>query len=252
MEIALRFLWGEGIEIGAKGIPTFKESKQSPPHRDGPSELRVLQVDEMSQEDLIKKYGGTDGQWYQNLLKTPIDRVDNAETLRTFPNESVDFVIACHVLEHVTDFLGTLETFGRVVRSRGIVFIALPDKRYNIEDFARALTPPSHHLETWGRKIRIAEDRVDEVADGMAANSWSRGQKRIDVVNDKEGYPIAAENIPAGHWNGSQITPLRRNYIEQARRAIINRYEPDLRGLYTCSEPLFVDRQHDNKAKKAF
>ena len=153
MEIALRFLWGEGIEIGAKGIPTFKESKQSPPHRDGPSELRVLQVDEMSQEDLIKKYGGTDGQWYQNLLKTPIDRVDNAETLRTFPNESVDFVIACHVLEHVTDFLGTLETFGRVVRSRGIVFIALPDKRYNIEDFARALTPPSHHLETWATVV---------------------------------------------------------------------------------------------------
>ena len=34
--------------------------------------------------------------------------------------------------------------------------------------------------------------------------------------------------------------------------AISNRYEPDLRGLYTCSEPLFVDRQHDSKAKKAF
>ena len=34
--------------------------------------------------------------------------------------------------------------------------------------------------------------------------------------------------------------------------AISDRYEPNLRGLYTCSEPLFVDHQHDNKAKKAF
>ena len=27
-------------------------------------------------------------------------------------------------------------------------------------------------------------------------------------------------------------------------------YEPDLRGFYTCNEPLFVDRQHDSKAKR--
>ena len=38
-----------------------------------------------------------------------VDVVDDAQTLATFPDESVDFVIANHVLEHLEDPIGALE-----------------------------------------------------------------------------------------------------------------------------------------------
>lgn len=52
---------------------------------------------------------------------------DDAGTLRAVSSQSVDFVIANHVLEHVEDFLGALQTWLRVVRPGGFVFTSLPD-----------------------------------------------------------------------------------------------------------------------------
>jgi predicted SAM-dependent methyltransferase len=90
-------------------------------------------------------------------------------TLATFTNESLDFVIACHVLEHVPSFLGTLQTFARVLRRGGVALIALPmalpDQRFNAEDTKRPTTTPETHLSEWHvDATRLASARVDHVA----------------------------------------------------------------------------------------
>jgi len=101
--------------------------------------------------------------------------VDEAESLGSFANESVDFVIANHVLEHIEDPVKGLNTFLRVVRPGGIVFLTLPDPRYSF-DGRRARTTVEHvlrdnregpetsrheHYEEWAHIIEGLTERED-------------------------------------------------------------------------------------------
>ena len=133
-DLARRYLAGDGIEIGAGSLPL-----RVPPR------ARVRYVDNADREALIAKAGGDflgpDVDAAAELA--PVDVVDDAQTLATFPDESVDFVIANHVLEHLEDPIGALENFARATRSEGIVFLTLPDARYSF-DYLRARTTVEH------------------------------------------------------------------------------------------------------------
>src|SRR5690349_4069177 len=84
LQLANRHLAGEGIEIGAlhKPLPL-------------PSGAAVRYVDRMSVRDLRSHYPELAG-W--KLVEPHI--IDNGETLATVPDNSVDFVIANHFIEH--------------------------------------------------------------------------------------------------------------------------------------------------------
>src|SRR5829696_632327 len=84
-DLAFRYLRGSGIEIGALYRP-----QRVPPT------ARVRYVDQASGEDLRRIYPEHD--WVQ----AP-DVVDEGERLAKFADESLDFVIANHMLEHVED-----------------------------------------------------------------------------------------------------------------------------------------------------
>jgi SAM-dependent methyltransferase len=71
--------------------------------------------------------------------------VDEGDRLTKFDDESLDFVIANHLLEHVEDPIGALHNFLRVVRAGGIVFLTLPDARHTF-DRERARTTVDHLL----------------------------------------------------------------------------------------------------------
>ncbi len=74
---------------------------------------------------------------------TYLDVIDDGEKLVTFENDSVDFVIANHFLEHTEDPIGTLKNFLRVLRPGGKIFMAIPDMRFTF-DKNRARTPLAH------------------------------------------------------------------------------------------------------------
>jgi predicted SAM-dependent methyltransferase len=126
-DLAFRYLRGDGIEIGALYRP-----QRVPPG------ARVRYVDHASEADLYRIYPEHD--W----VKAP-DVVDEGEKLTKFGDESVDFVIANHMLEHVEDPVAALHTFLRVVRPGGIVFVTLPDARHSF-DQRRARTTVDHIL----------------------------------------------------------------------------------------------------------
>ena len=165
-DLAFRYLKGEGIEIGALYRP-----QRVPPA------AHVRFVDHADFEGLQRIYPSHD--WVQAPHV-----VDEAETLATFEDESLDFVIANHVLEHVEDPVAALGAFLRVLRPGGIVFLTLPDPRHSF-DGRRARTTVEHvlrdhregpetsrreHYEEWAHIVeglpdeRAIEQRVEEFA----------------------------------------------------------------------------------------
>jgi|SRR5271165_1088048 len=124
------FLHGSGIEIGAlqKPLPV-------------PSHVRVTYVDRLSKHDLRIHYPEL-----RPFDLVEVDVLDNGETLATFQSESQDFVIANHFIEHSQDPIQTIKNFTRVLRSGGIIYLAVPDKRQTF-DRDRDLTGLSHLVE---------------------------------------------------------------------------------------------------------
>ncbi|HWF49093.1 MAG TPA: methyltransferase domain-containing protein, partial [Solirubrobacteraceae bacterium] len=73
------------------------------------------------------------------------DVIDDGARLAAFADESLDFIVANHVLEHFEDPIAALENHVRVLRAGGVLFMALPDARYTF-DAPRARTSLEHFV----------------------------------------------------------------------------------------------------------
>jgi SAM-dependent methyltransferase len=168
--VAVHYLAGEGIEIGALHNPLIV-----------PSGARVRYVDRMPVNELRTHY--------PELVKKDlvhVDIVDDGERLTTIGNASQDFVIANHFLEHCEDPLRTLEHHFRVLKEGAVLFLALPDKRYTF-DSPRAVTP-FEHLErdyregpAWSRDRHYLEwaELVDRLTDPAAIRARADELQRL-------------------------------------------------------------------------
>lgn len=126
---AASYLSGEGIEIGALHQPLAV-----------PPQAHVRYVDRMTSPDLRREYPELAG-W--DL--TDVDIVDDGEKLATVAADSQDFIIANHFLEHTEDPVGTIETHLTKLKPGGVLFYAVPDKRFTF-DFRREPTPIEHMI----------------------------------------------------------------------------------------------------------
>jgi len=131
-DIAFQYLKGEGIEVGALHAPLQV-----------PEGVKVHYVDRMSVSDLRKQYPELAA---VNLVEADI--VDNGETLSSIADNSWDFVIANHMIEHCQNPIGALENFLRVVKPGGLVYMGVPDKRYTF-DIDRPLTSLDHLIQDY-------------------------------------------------------------------------------------------------------
>lgn len=124
------WLSGNGIEIGALYRPV-----------EVPANAYVKYVDRMPVPELRHHYPEL-----ADLPLVPVDIIGSAEDLSVLPDDSVDFVIANHLLEHLQYPIRALRSFMRVLRPGGIVYMALPDARAGI-DHDRKLTTIEHLLD---------------------------------------------------------------------------------------------------------
>ena len=149
--IATAFVRGDGIEIGALHQPLVV-----------PRAARVRYVDRMKVADLRRHY--------PELASKPLvepEIIDDGETLATIGDATQDFVIANHFIEHCQNPLFTFHNLFRVLKPGGIVFMAVPDKRFTF-DVDRPCTPLEHvlrdfsegpgwskrqHYEEWSRLV---------------------------------------------------------------------------------------------------
>ncbi len=167
-QFAAHYLSGEGLEIGPLHQPLAV-----------PAHVRKRNVDRMSAPDLRREYPELAG-W--DL--TDVDVIDDGETLATIAAESQDFIVANHFLEHTENPIGTIETHLSKLKPGGILFYAVPDKRYTF-DFRRPVTPLEHmvadyedgpggsrgeHYEEWCRLV--INEESSGTAEEAASEEW--------------------------------------------------------------------------------
>jgi predicted SAM-dependent methyltransferase len=78
--------------------------------------------------------------------------------LEIFGDETLDFVIASHLIEHLPNPLGFLKECQRVLRANGILYLVVPDKNHTF-DRARDVTPLAHLVEDFNRDTREVDER---------------------------------------------------------------------------------------------
>jgi predicted SAM-dependent methyltransferase len=159
-ELAYRYLAGEGLEIGALNwplnVPTWAKTRNV--DRMTPAQLRE-HYPEMAEVELAE-----------------VDILDDGERLESVADSSQDFIVANHFLEHTADPIGTIGNHLAKLKPGGVLFYAVPDKRYTF-DFRRGVTPLEHlvhdheqgpegsrreHYDEWGQLVvGTARDRED-------------------------------------------------------------------------------------------
>ncbi len=110
--LAARFIKGSGIEIGGLGRPLPV-----------PLGVKVKYVDRLPQAGLLEHY-----QWSNDGRISEPDIVDDAQTLGSIADNSQDFLIANHVIEHLPNPILFFHNAFRVLKASGVLFFALPEK----------------------------------------------------------------------------------------------------------------------------
>lgn len=130
-EVAVSRLHGSGIEIGAGANPMPV-----------PLDCQVRYVDVFDANEL--KQQAYDGQALNDLVVPDIKA--KFEDLSPIPEGSIDFVIACHVIEHTRDPIGALAGAWRKLRPGGSIVLVVPEISRTF-DRHRALTDLNHLID---------------------------------------------------------------------------------------------------------
>jgi SAM-dependent methyltransferase len=171
--VAEMYLKGEGIEIGA--LHNALKTPQS---------ARVRYVDRLSVAELKKQYPELEGE-----ALVEVDILDDGERLEKIKDSSQDFVIANHFIEHCQNPIGALLNMFRTLKSGGILFLAIPDKRCCF-DADRPVTSLEHimrdfqegpawsrreHFEEWTRVVNKVQgdDEIEKQIDLIMKMDYS-------------------------------------------------------------------------------
>lgn len=220
--IANRYLYGDGIEIGALHNPLPV-----------PSAARVRYVDRMAVPELERQYPEL-----RRQKLVDVDIVDDGERLTSVADASQDFVIANHFLEHCQDPLGALENMLRVLRPGGVLYLAVPDRRFTF-DADRPVTPLEHVLEDHRAGPR-----------GSRRGHFEEWARLVDRVDDKEIEKHVARLLEEDYsihfhvWEQSDVFDL----LELARRDIGLDFDLE-HGTRNWHENVFVLRKAQSPAE---
>lgn len=179
-------LSGEGIEIGALHHPLPV-----------PSDVVVRYVDLRTREENIARYPEVPA---GDIVETNF--VCDGETLSAVADETQNFVIANHMLEHCVNPLMALENFLRVLKPGGRLFLSLPDKRFTF-DFRRPATPWEHVLQDYQIQRRV-EDR----------SVYEEYRQTVDPSLDPDEAVATRYEIHHHAWTQGEILEL---FIEARR-----------------------------------
>jgi predicted SAM-dependent methyltransferase len=151
LSVSANYLMGEGIEIGAMDLPLAVKRG-----------VKVRYLDRISKEESAKLFPDT-----LDTLVT-VDIIGDGETLEVVSDDSNDFIIANHFIEHTQNPVLTIKNMLRVVRKGGIIFLAIPDKRFTFDE---------------PRKVTSLDHFVQDYQQGPA---WSEHEHYYDFVKHTE------------------------------------------------------------------
>lgn len=213
------FLRGSGIEIGAYNWPLMV-----------PAGVKVIQVDREPVESFANRV--PEG---SQLVK--VDVFAMIEDLFPFKDESQDFVIANHVVEHSENPILAIQSMLRVLKPGGILFLTLPDKRFTFDEH-RPRHDFDHVLRDFQEGPTVSRNQHYQEAakhyenlDGEAADKWVR-------ENEANG-----SDIHFHVWTQADMFELL------SRLQIQLGFPFDIEAMSkTGLEAIFVLKKHDSRA----
>jgi predicted SAM-dependent methyltransferase len=138
----------DGLEFGPLFTPIVTKSE---------SGGRVWYVDYLSAEGLKEHYQDDSAVRIEDIVE--IDYIWGERTLPEVVNgKRFTYAIASHVLEHLPDILGWMKEVKEVLEDKGILSLAIPDKRYTF-DYMRELSTPGMLIEAYLVQKRIPGPR---------------------------------------------------------------------------------------------
>lgn len=140
-----------GLEVGPLASPRVRKSE-------GP----IRYLDHANAAELKRKYETDLGM--RGRLDEIVDLdyvIGDKQTISdaVMPDAPFDYVIACHVLEHIPDPIDWMDDIARILRPGGILSLVIPDKRYCF-DINRSLTEVSDLVDANLRHLRQPSYRM--------------------------------------------------------------------------------------------
>lgn len=223
LSLSRNYIQGCGIEIGAMDLPLRVKKG-----------VKVKYLDRIPKDEQVKIFKNLD---VKKLVD--IDIIGNGETLEGIENNCQDFLIANHFIEHCQNPVSTFENMLRVIKPTGVIFMAIPDKRFTF-DIDRQITPLEHFIidytdsPQWSEQdhyydfvkhtthgVGKSDDEINEVINSLKARNFSihfhvwDHQSMIDffcMLKQKLGFTFEIEvAIAARAYSNESIFILKKN-----------------------------------------
>ncbi len=211
VSLGKKYLLGEGIEIGALHNPLKLASEKA----------KVRYMDHFPEDELRAHYPELNGH------KFYVDFVDNGESLKTVSENSIDFIIANHMIEHCRDPIGTIYNHLTKLKTGGILYYAIPDKRYTF-DSKRELTTFQHlvgdyrgmnddfpHFKEWvqfSESSGLTENLEIEKRSRLLMDSQYSIHYHVWTAQSFKDFLTELASFPGG--KRFQLICLKRNFVE--------------------------------------
>jgi predicted SAM-dependent methyltransferase len=168
-KVSQEYLSGRGLEVGAFNSPTpLQES------------VEADYVDQITIEEIKRRFPK-----YEDYYCAYPIIIDNGEELSRVADNEYDFLIANHMLEHTQNLFKTIQNHLRVIKKGGVLFYAVPDKRFTFDN-NRELTTYKHLKEELlsGPQRNSFEHYLD-VAENIENLKGEEAQERARQLNEE-------------------------------------------------------------------
>jgi len=138
----------------------------------------------------------------------------DTDRLSALDDESQDFVIASHVLEHLANPLAMLGEIHRVLRSGGVALVLLPDRRRTF-DRARRPTPVHHLVAEYDADVTVvSDDHLEDFLRGVGEwhDDWSADARSEAIERHRQ------RSIHVHCWSQDEFSETLLHVIETGRQ----------------------------------
>lgn len=172
----------KGIELGASSHNSF--------HLEGSINVAPADDEELWRGEQIK----------MNSKYAVVDLYGEANNI-PLPDNSQDYVISSHSMEHVPDLVGAFIEIARVLKDGGILFMIVPKRGARAEDADRPISTPEDFAKAYNEKWTpdTVPEEVTKAAGGRRQHYWVFSLESLKEVllwstgADYGGWDIIAE-----------------------------------------------------------